>query len=82
MVELFSLLEDGVAILRVKSGVYKQTKVYRRGQHIYVQASGGFVRVVPHRLGESFGTSHPDIKVLDLEAPGVLVTAKGITLHG
>lgn len=71
--ELFTVIEDGVAILRGAKGVFKQTKVYHRGERIFVPHGGGFIRVCAN-FGGTFGTSHPDIKVMELEAAGVDVS--------
>jgi hypothetical protein len=68
--QLFEVIDDGVAILRAAKGVHKQTKVYRRGERVFVPHGGGFVRVVAEFNG-AYGTSHPDIKVLEIEAEGV-----------
>lgn len=65
--QLFSIIEDAFAIVRGKNGVFKQVKIYGRGDRVYVGAAGGFVRVVA-KFGESWGTSHPDIKVMEMSA--------------
>jgi hypothetical protein len=72
-VNLFSVIDDGVAIIRCANGVFKQAKVYHRGGRVYVAHGGGFVRVCAAFNG-TFGTSHPNVKVVELEAEGVDVT--------
>lgn len=72
--DLFHKIEGAVAIVRRKNGVMAQTDMYRRGERIFVPAPGGYVRVVT-KLGNEFGTGHPDIKVVEFEADGV--TLKG-----
>lgn len=74
--EPFTAVEDGIAILRLKNGIHKQVKVYHRAGKLYVPASGGFVRVVPQRWDDYFGTGHPDIKVLEIEGEGVSINGK------
>lgn len=64
--DLFEVIEDAVAIVRYPKGVYKQTKVYRRGDRRYVSHSGGFLRITA-KFGSTWGTSHPDIKVEEVE---------------
>lgn len=64
-----------MAIIRVANGVHKQSKVFHRGERVFVQGGGGFVRVVA-QFGSEWGTSHPKIKVLDIsqDVPGLFVT--------
>lgn len=73
--DLFHEIPDAEAVIRVANGVYKQSKVYHRGERVFIQAAGGFVRVCC-QFGEEWGTSHPKIKVLDIsqDVPGLLVT--------
>lgn len=73
--DLFTVIEDGCAILRLPKGVHKQVKVYHRAGRVYVPAGGGYVRVTAF-FHPSYGTSNPDIKVLELEGEGIDV-AKG-----
>lgn len=72
----FTLVEDGIAILRVKNGVQKQVKVYHRLGKLYVPLSGGFVRIVPQRWDDYFSTVHPDAKVLEIEGEGITTNGK------
>ncbi len=71
--ELFTLIEDAHAILRLPKGVQKQVKLYRRGLRVYVPHGGGYVEVrgtastsQPSTNG-AHSTSHPDVNVLDFE---------------
>jgi hypothetical protein len=70
--ELFTAIEDSSAIISLKKGVHKQVKVYRRGEKVYVPYGGGFIRMAT-QFGETFPTSHPDVKVLEFEAEGVKI---------
>jgi len=70
MIDLFHLIEDAFAIVRKPKGVYVQAKLYHRAGVVYVAYGSGFVRL-GQKFGESWGTSHPDIKVLDYGGPGV-----------
>lgn len=71
--ELFHIIEDGAVILRVKGGVFKQAKVFRRDGDVFAGVGGSsFIRLV--RGG---GTSDPRTTWLDVEGPGVSV-ATGI----
>lgn len=69
----FTLVEDGIAILRLKNGIHKQVKVYHRGGKLYVPQSSGFVRIVPTRWDDYFATGHPDTKVLEIEGEGISI---------
>lgn len=54
MSELFHVIEDVQIVLRRK-GVYKQVKVYRRGNHCYAGIGSGFIKLMA-----SGGTSDPN----------------------
>lgn len=64
--QLFEVIEDAVAIVRYPKGVYKQTKVHRRGGRQHIPHAGGFIRITA-KFGDTWGTSHPDIKVQEME---------------
>lgn len=70
--ELFSRIENATAIVRYPKGVHKQVNMYHRGETVYVQHGGGYVRIV-QRFGKEteLMTAHPDIKVIDFEAANV-----------
>ena len=59
----FHLIEDAAAIL-VSKGVYRQSKVYRRGNELYAGYGGGFIRLYKD------GTSLPNVRLVDVETPG------------
>lgn len=63
MVDLFHIIPDAQAILRSK-GVFKQAKVYRRGDRIYAQWGSGFIR-----LGGRDATSCPGVSYESLDLP-------------
>lgn len=63
--ELFHEIPDELAIIRLRGGVYKQTKLYRRGDMMFAGAAGGFVRILP-KFGDTWGTSHPNVTVIDM----------------
>lgn len=69
--EPFTAVEDGIAILRLKNGVQKQVKVYRRRGALFVPHAGGFVRIIAQRWEDYRSTDHPDIKVLEIEGHGI-----------
>lgn len=65
--ELFHIIDEGAAILKLKGGVYKQAKIYRRGDQVFAEAgSNTFIRLV--RGG---GTTKPAVTWLEVEGPGV-----------
>ena len=53
--QLFHVIEDKTIILR-SNGVYRQAKVYYRGEHLYAGHGSGFVRLLKQP-----GTSNPNI---------------------
>lgn len=63
--ELFHEMPDELAIIRLRGGVYKQAKLFRRGDQVFVAAAGGYVRVLK-KFGDTWGTSYPTITVIDM----------------
>lgn len=63
--QLFHRIDDAECIVRIAGGVFKQSELYRRGDRVYVKASGGFVRICAP-FGDTWGTSHPNINVIDM----------------
>ncbi len=70
-IDTFHVIDDAVAVIR-QNGVFKQTKVYRRANEVFVSVSGGYVRLMSHGA-----TSVPSISWLDLDAKGVAPCEKG-----
>lgn len=62
MSALFHEIPDAFVIL-LKGGVYRQSKVYRRGDDLFAGYSGGFVRLSEH------GTSVPNLRIVDVDLP-------------
>lgn len=63
--EMFHEIPDESAIIRQRGGVFKQAKLFRRGEQIYVAAQGGYVRVLK-KFGDTWGTSNPNTTVVDM----------------
>lgn len=63
--ELFHEIPDGAAIIRMKHGLHKQAKIYRRSGHVYIGVQGGFVRIMP-KFGNYWPTANPNITVVDI----------------
>ena len=74
--DLFHLIEDAEAII-YQGGVYKQVKLYHRGERVFIGIGGGFARITA-KFGDSWGTSHPKAKVVDIsqDVPGLFVTGE------
>ena len=68
----FHIIEDAAVILRGKKGVYRQAKVYARGDQVFAGYGAGFVR-----LTRGGSTGNPDVTWIDLEADGVVIGANG-----
>lgn len=66
----FHVIDDAAAIIRAK-GVYRQVKVYRRGDALFAAYGTGFIK-----LSSSGGTSHPNISWLDIDLPDGMTCAK------
>ncbi len=64
--ERFHVIEDGACILRMPKGVFRQAKVFRRGEDVFAAYGAGFVK-----LSVRGGTSNPNVSWLDVEAEGV-----------
>lgn len=56
--DLFHVVDDAFVILRSR-GVYKQAKLYKRGNEFYAGFGGGYVRLLKHN-----GTSNPNVSVV------------------
>jgi hypothetical protein len=69
-VQLFHIIDDGVAILRVKGRVYRQAKIYHRGEDVFAGYGGGYVR-----LTRGGWTTMPDVSCIEVEGPGVVIRA-------
>lgn len=61
----FHIIQDA-EVITVSKSVYKQAKVYHRGEALYVGAGGGFVR-----LYAGGNTGLPNLRWDDIEIPGV-----------
>lgn len=62
MAQRFHIIDDAVVILRSR-GVYRQAKLYRRGNELYAGYGAGFVRLLGGK-----GTSAPNISWEEMEA--------------
>ena len=60
----FHIIQGAEVVLRQK-GVYRQSKVYQRGPHLYAALGGGFVKL----YSTAMGTSRPDVSYEDLLLP-------------
>ena len=60
MSPLFHKIDDAFAILASSNGVYRQAKVYRRGEALFAGHGSGFVRLYKN------GTSVPAIRCEEL----------------
>jgi hypothetical protein len=74
--DLFHRIDDAECITRSR-GVMKQAELYRRGNRIYVKASGGYVRIVAPFNG-TWGTSVPNLNVVEMpiDIDGLSVDSK------
>jgi hypothetical protein len=60
---LFHVIEPGAVILCGRNGVFRQAKLYRRGEHLFASFGAGFLR-----LYQGNGTSSPSIRWEHIEA--------------
>lgn len=65
MIDLFHEIPEGVVILR-SGGIFRQAKVFRRGDGVYAAWGSGFIR-----LCGGGGTSSPRVTYDALSAEGV-----------
>lgn len=68
---LFHVIEDAQVVL-FSRGVYRQVKLYYRGDELFAAWGGGYVR-----LGASGGTSRPDVSYLHLDLPDSVTVRAG-----
>lgn len=78
---LFHRIDDAEAVVRIKGGVFRQTEVFRRADKVYVKHGSGFVRLCGFRMGEVWGTSSPNVNVVDIsrDVPGLDVGVESRT---
>lgn len=68
----FHVIDEGAVVVRVKGGLYRQCKVYRRGRDVFAGVGGGYIRLLARA-----GTTNPNVTWLELEADGVTLTGSG-----
>lgn len=62
---LFHIIDDAVVHLQSR-GIYREAKVYRRGEHVFAKWGAGYIRLLAHS-----GTTVPSVSWHDIEAAGV-----------
>lgn len=68
---LFHLIDDAVVHLQSR-GIYREAKVYRRGEHIFARWGVGFIRL----LGQH-GTTLSSVSWQEVEGPGISIKPTG-----
>ena len=66
--ERFHIIDDAAVILRSK-GVYRQAKVYYRGDDVFAGWGNGFIRLL-----RGSATTHPNVSWDGIDAAGVTWT--------
>ena len=79
--QLFSIIEDAEAIVRLKNGVFKQVKLYHRAEKVYIGICGGYVRM-DQAWGDGWPTSNPNVRVIDMPAGVKSLNLKGGVSYG
>lgn len=80
--DLFTVIDDALAIVRYPKGVLKQVKLYHRKTRVFIPHSGGFVQVRGKETGsEMYYTSHPDIRLVEYQAEGMETVRELGTSH-
>jgi hypothetical protein len=59
-------IDGAKAFIRARNGVYREVDVYARGEYKYVPYGKGFLRLCT-KWDNNWLTSHPNVKVLELE---------------
>lgn len=72
----FHVIDDAAVILRSR-GVFRQVKVYRRGDALYAGQGNGFVR-----LYKGGGTSVPSLSWDDMDVLGYAGEQMAVDAHG
>lgn len=62
----FERIEGARAFIRTKHGIYRESAVFKRGDHRYISHGRGYVRLTC-RLGQQWYTSNSSLTVLELE---------------
>ena len=68
--DLFHIVDEGAAIIRLRGRRYRQVKVYRRGKDVYAAIGSDFVRLLAHG-----GTTDPHVGWLGVEGPWIKLKA-------
>jgi len=66
-VELFTVIDDAWGILKLKKGVLKQVKLYKRNGRVYAPHAGGYIEIRAKEYDEAYSTSHPDVRLMEFE---------------
>lgn len=66
----FTKIEGAKALFRTRSGIYRESDVYRRGTGCFLPMSGGYIRVEV-RTDIGWRTSNPRVVILELEVSGL-----------
>ena len=74
--ELFTVIDDVQAIVRLPKGVQKQVKLYRRRDRVYVPHGGGFVEVRYEQPDGTHSTAHPDVKLVEHDREPNIVSSR------
>lgn len=74
--ELFHIIDDAVAIIKTKGGVYRQVKVYRRADAVYVSFGSGFIKLMSYTDGMPGyaghgSTSCPHVSWIELDSVNI-----------
>lgn len=70
--EQFSIIDEALAFVRLHRGVHKILDVYRRNDRLFVRHGSGFIRICSKLPEGGYTTTHPDVKVLELEVKGLM----------
>lgn len=67
--EVFTVIDDALAIIRKKSGTYSQVKLYNRIGKVYCGIGSGFIEIRQKSYQDEWATSDPNTVVVDFELP-------------
>lgn len=66
------VIDDAQAFIRLPRGIHKQVPMYARGKRVFVPHSGGYVRICAGFGSDGWGTSCPNVRVIDFTpVPGL-----------
>jgi len=70
-IERAACIGGAYGILRLKKGIQKQVKLYKRNGRVFAPYGGGYIEIRAQEHDGTHSTAHPDVKLLEFECEDV-----------